>query len=42
MGGKLPKMAEGPFEPTWESLEGFKTPDWYVDGKFGIFINWGL
>jgi alpha-L-fucosidase len=42
MGGKPPKMAEGPFEPTWVSLEGFKPPDWYVDGKFGVFIHWGL
>ncbi len=42
MGGQPPKMAEGPFEPTWESLEQFKPPDWYVDGKFGIFIHWGV
>src|SRR5678815_603957 len=32
----------GPFRPSWESLEGFKVPDWYVDGKFGIFIHWGV
>ena len=32
----------GPFTPSWESLEGFKVPDWYVDGKFGIFIHWGV
>jgi alpha-L-fucosidase len=32
----------GPFKPSWESLEGFKVPDWYQDGKFGIFIHWGV
>jgi alpha-L-fucosidase len=31
----------GPFEPTWESLKGFRVPEWYMDGKFGIFIHWG-
>lgn len=31
-----------PFEPTWESLGQFTTPDWYRDAKFGIFIHWGV
>jgi alpha-L-fucosidase len=30
------------FEPTWESLRGYRVPAWYEDGKFGIFIHWGL
>jgi alpha-L-fucosidase len=34
--------ARGMFKPTWESLRQFKTPAWLVDGKFGIFIHWGL
>ncbi len=29
------------FEPTWASLEQYQIPDWYQDGKFGIFIHWG-
>jgi len=33
--------AAGPFEPSWDSLAGFDVPDWYVNGKFGIFIHWG-
>ena len=34
---------KGPFEPTWESLEkNYTTPHWFLDGKFGIFIHWGL
>jgi len=31
-----------PFEPTWQSLKQYQTPEWYVDGKFGIFIHWGM
>jgi len=34
--------ARGPFAPRWESLAKFETPAWYVDGKFGIFIHWGV
>jgi alpha-L-fucosidase len=34
--------ARGPFAPRWPSLESFQVPDWYVDGKFGIFIHWGV
>jgi alpha-L-fucosidase len=30
------------FEPTWESLKTYQAPDWYTNGKFGIFIHWGL
>jgi len=35
-------VPEGPFQPTWESLENFTVPDWYRDGKFGLFIHWGV
>lgn len=34
-------LAEGPFQPTWESLEQYKTPDWYRNAKFGIWAHWG-
>jgi alpha-L-fucosidase len=30
------------YEPSWESLKKWITPQWYLDGKFGIFIHWGL
>jgi alpha-L-fucosidase len=33
---------EGPFQPTWDSLKGYKIPGWYEDAKFGIFIHWGV
>jgi alpha-L-fucosidase len=32
----------GPFEPTWDSLENYVTPEWYLNAKFGIFIHWGV
>ena len=34
--------ADGPFRPDWASLQSHKTPQWYADAKFGIFIHWGL
>jgi alpha-L-fucosidase len=30
------------FQPTWESLKKYQTPDWFRDAKFGIFIHWGV
>src|SRR5258707_15292568 len=30
------------FEPTWESLRQYGSPDWYMNAKFGIFIHWGV
>ena len=31
-----------PYQPSWESLEQHKVPDWYDDAKLGIFIHWGV
>lgn len=30
------------FQPTLESLNAHKVPQWYEDAKFGIFVHWGL
>ncbi len=35
------KMQTGKFEPTWESLQQYKTPEWFNDAKFGIWAHWG-
>jgi len=35
-------VAQGPFQPNWQSLESYQVPDWYRDAKFGIFIHWGV
>lgn len=34
-------IAKGPFKATWESLQQYKTPDWYRNAKFGIWAHWG-
>lgn len=34
-------IRQGPFSDDWRSLEAFKVPRWYEDGKFGIFVHWG-
>jgi len=34
-------IAGGPFKPTWESLENYKTPEWYRNAKFGMWAHWG-
>jgi alpha-L-fucosidase len=34
-------IAPGPFQPTWDSLSNFQTPDWFRDAKFGIWAHWG-
>ena len=35
-------IMQGPFSNSWDSLEGYRIPQWYKDAKFGIFIHWGL
>lgn len=35
-------IAKGPFRADWESLSHHKTPQWYREGRFGIFIHWGV
>ena len=35
-------IESGPFRADWDSLEQYKTPEWYKDAKFGIFIHWGV
>ena len=39
--GLAAEMAEGPFQPTWESLKQYKCPEWFRDAKFGIWAHWG-
>lgn len=36
------EIEEGPFRDNWESLSGFRLPNWYREAKFGIFIHWGV
>jgi alpha-L-fucosidase len=41
IGSKVEPMATGKFEPTWDSLQQYETPDWYRAAKFGIWAHWG-
>ena len=29
------------YEPTWESVDRRRTPAWFSEARFGIFIHWG-
>ncbi len=35
-------IEKGPFSDNWESLAGYRTPDWYDKMRFGIFIHYGV
>jgi alpha-L-fucosidase len=35
------RMADGPYQPDWDSLAQYQLPDWFRDAKFGIWANWG-
>ena len=37
-----PTDGAGHFVPTWDSLAAYRTPEWFRDAKFGIFIHWGI
>src|ERR1035438_9516295 len=33
----------GPFQENWDSIgQNYKDPDWFRDGKFGIYMHWGI
>ncbi len=34
-------MEQGRFQPTWESLKTYQTPEWFRNAKFGIWAHWG-
>ena len=38
--GPKRRIAEGPFQPEWESLKQYKAPEWFRDAKFGIWAHW--
>jgi alpha-L-fucosidase len=34
-------IADGPFQPSLESLSQYQCPEWFRDAKFGIWAHWG-
>jgi alpha-L-fucosidase len=40
--GRAADIPKGPYIPSWQSIkENYKTPEWVMDAKFGIFIHYG-
>lgn len=35
-------LAGQSYSPSWESLDKRRTPGWFEDSRFGIFIHWGV
>lgn len=35
-------IQNGRYKADWSSLSHHKVPEWFVNGKFGIFIHWGV
>ncbi len=35
------RIADGLFEPTWQSLQTFHCPEWFRDAKLGFWAHWG-
>lgn len=35
-------IATGEYKDNWDSLAQHKTPQWFLNAKFGIFIHWGI
>jgi len=33
---------KGPWKPTWESLDQHRAPEWFLDAKLGVMLNWGM
>ncbi|MEZ5351012.1 MAG: alpha-L-fucosidase [Bryobacteraceae bacterium] len=36
-----PRIAQGPFSASRDSLRAYRVPDWFRDAKFGIWAHWG-
>jgi alpha-L-fucosidase len=34
-------VAPGKFQPSWDSLQQYRVPEWFRDAKFGIWAHWG-
>ncbi len=40
---ELERCPDGPYEASWQSIAAhYRTPEWFEDAKFGIFIHWGV
>jgi alpha-L-fucosidase len=37
----LESVTTGKYQPTWDSLKQYQSPEWFRDAKFGIWAHWG-
>ncbi len=43
LGGMLaPAFGQETYEPEWDSLKNYSTPEWYEDAKIGFWVHWGV
>jgi hypothetical protein len=35
-------LSSGPYQTASKSLRNYRTPQWLLDGKFGIYTHWGV
>ena len=35
-------IRRGPYTPDYDSLSRHEVPQWFRDGKLGIFLHWGV
>ncbi|WP_168432991.1 alpha-L-fucosidase [Pontiella sulfatireligans] len=42
LAGMVCPVANGQYEPTWESLSNYEAPEWYEDAKLGFWPIWGV
>jgi len=41
--GSASAIPKGPYKASWESIkQNYTVPKWFLDGKFGIFIHYGV
>ena len=36
------ELSSARYDPNWDSIDSRPLPDWFDDGKIGIFMHWGV
>lgn len=42
LGTSFSQQSDKTYQPVWTDLKEHKSPQWFNDAKFGIFVHWGL
>ena len=35
-------IKNGPYKANYDKIDRHRTPEWFIDAKFGVFLDWGL